>query len=88
MSYIKTGCHVYIQPTNSWAYGDAFEDSNLLILRLVAHDFKEPVQGFTVKHFTVEDWLYWFDEPSTSMKQPSTMICNSYTNHGYEGIPL
>lgn len=88
MPCTKTGCHVYLEPYNSWAYGDAFEDNNLLILRLVTHSHKGPVEGFRVQHFTVYNFLYWFDDRATSVSHPSTMISHNYVNHGYEGIPI
>jgi hypothetical protein len=85
---IKTGCSVFIECTNSWAYGDAFRIGDVTWFRLCEHSFKGPIRD--VMHFTVHDYAAWHDERATSMKQNSTMICgpSCVIDHGYGGVPI
>lgn len=85
MNCIKTGAHVYLDPYDEWAYGDAFQLGDHTYFRLYAKDFK-PIRP--VKHFTVYMIDQWWDEDKTSMEQNSTLIATAWRYHGYEGIAI
>lgn len=86
---IKTGCHVFLEPYCEYAYGDAFEEEGMLVLRLAARSLY-PINGNKVIHFTIRDWSSWFDADKTSMDQNSTLLSSPtfWTGHGYEGKSL
>lgn len=91
MTCIKTGCHVWLEPHQQWAYGDAFEMFGVHFFRLCEKRFhRDGGPILPTKHFTVTDWALWFDEDKTSQDHNSVMVCDpfSVTNHGYDGVPL
>ena len=79
MTCTKTGCHIYIEPYQEWAYGDAFELGSVAYFRIVQRSFT-PLDR--VQHYTVVDYDSWFDKDGTV----STLISDAFVSHGYEGI--
>lgn len=84
---IKTGCHVFIEPRNMWALGDAFRTNDVTWFRFCDTSISPTRDS---RHFTVHDFAAWYDEGKTSMRQNSTMICkpDHVTDHGYDGVPI
>lgn len=87
MTCIKTGCHIYAAPHNTYALGDAYELEGVTYFRLCATSEK-PIRP--VLHFRIHNWQDWFGRFSTTYETQSVMICNSadVENLGYEGVPL
>lgn len=82
---IKTGFHAFLAPHNSWLYGDAYQEEEIMVFRICQVTYERPIG---VRHFTIENYLTWFDENKTSMTQNSTMLARTVevTNHGYNGV--
>jgi len=89
MTCIKTGCHIYFKPHNSYGRGDAFRVAGAYIFRVVVED-PEPLDS--VVHFVVDDWSQWWNGVAHTDKgtSPATVVCYHETviNFGYEGRPL
>lgn len=91
MTCTKTGFHGWLEPHAVWLYGDAFQFGNVVWFRICrTHHINLAPPICPVLHFTIRDYLAWYDEVATSQKQNSTMICDilCVTNHGYEEKPL
>lgn len=88
MSCIKTGCYLFLEPYNLWAYGDAHMDTfeEVYIFRICQIETR-PIGPKL--HFTVRDWDYFFDGELVPKKN-ATMICPNIkvTNHGYDGVEV
>lgn len=86
MSCIRTGFHAYCAAYDCWLYGDAFADDSVFWFR-ICQVSERPQMG--VKHFTINDWLNWFDEPG-DQRHNSTMICRAehLESHDYDGVPV
>jgi hypothetical protein len=86
MSCIKTGCSLFLEPYGLWAYGDAHMDTyeEVYIFRIC--ELKRVTNS--VRHFTVRDWDYFFDEELVAKGRNATLIAPNIhvTNHGYDGI--
>ncbi len=95
MECIKTGCHIFLEEYQEYAYGDAFElaldindgeyEEKVLFFRLCARS-RKPIRP--IEHFIVRRIAQWWDADKTSMMQNSTLIASAANckNHGYEGI--
>jgi len=86
MTCIKTGCQIFIAPYQEFAYGDAFRVGNVYVFRLCERGFAH-ITG-PLKHFTIDNWVYWFDDAKTSQATNSTLIAEAsdVEDHGYDGI--
>jgi len=82
MQCTKTGCHIYIEQCNCYAYGDAFEGNGVALFRIVQIEF-EPISS--VLHYRVGDFDQWFDRDRKGVA--STLISSSFENLGYGGVP-
>lgn len=86
MTCIKTGCQVFLDGYQEYAYGDAFLIDGVYLFRLCERSFT-PI-NWPIKHFTIENYANWFDDDRTSQKINSTLIAEAkdVTDHGYDGI--
>lgn len=86
---IKTGCLVWLEEYDEWAYGDAYEGDDFFVFRLCERRFTE-FPGLPRKHFTIHRIAHWFDEQGTSQQNNSTLLAYAQwvENHGSEGIPV
>lgn len=89
MTCVKTGFYAYLEPHGMWLYGDAHQDryEEVYIFRICQ---KEHTPIGPKKHYTINNFDYWFDEEHTSQKRNSTMLCAviDVIDHGYEGISV
>jgi hypothetical protein len=93
MQCIKTGCHVWLDEYDEWAYGDAFQSdevmgSSVFVFRIVSMSFN-PIAP--KKHFTILkiDHLFRDGTSSKTLICPhTTTISETVINHGYDGIPV
>lgn len=89
MTCVKTGCHIYIIPYGTFAYGDAHEVDGVYFFRLV--DTSDgPIAG-TI-HYEVNNYDSWWDKDKNAEGgwTPSTMVCrgSDVLSYGYEGRAL
>lgn len=86
---VKTGCVVWLEEYNEWAYGDAFEGDDFFIFRLCQRRF-DHFPGQTRQHFTVHRIAHWFDDHRTSQEINSTLVAYAQhvENFGYEGVQI
>ena len=83
MTCVKTGCHIYIIPYGTFAYGDAHEVAGAMFFRLVQEGDK-PL--FPSLHYEINNYDSWWEKTLTNSKS-SVLICNSadVLSYGYEG---
>lgn len=91
MTCIKTGCLVYLEQYGEYVYGDAFEVSSVLVLRIVARYLAsdtELVQHGVMRHITVNRISEWWDKELTSQNNVTVLVAPPFgwTNHGYDGV--
>jgi hypothetical protein len=88
MTCVRTGCQIFVEPYQEYAYGDGFKVGNVYVFRLCKRSFS-PI-NWPIKHFTIENFEHWFDEDRTSQKTNSTMIVPAryVTDHGYDGVGI
>lgn len=87
MSCVKTGFHAFLETHGIFLYGDAFEVSGVLIFR-VCYMGREPARRR--KHYTIKNYLFWFDDEKTSDDYNSTLVVarEDVVSHGYDGIDV
>lgn len=96
MTCTKTGALIWVEQYHEWAYGDAFEVEtdhetgyNVVAYFNIVLRSRQPI-NYSVKHYTVHEIEYWFGphELDTNIEGKSVLIAATFTNHGYEGVPI
>jgi hypothetical protein len=84
MTCVKTGCHIYIIPYGTFAYGDAHEVDDVYFFRLVETKNTPTAE---VIHFEVNGYDSWWDKDKANPWQPSTLVVRGedVVSYGYEG---
>lgn len=89
MTCVKTGCHIYLIPYGTFAYGDAHEVAGALFFRLVSV-LDQPLSN--VLHYEINNFDSWwgkeFHSGVANITGPtSTLVCDSadVISYGYDG---
>lgn len=84
MTCVKTGCHIYIIPYGTYAYGDAHQVGDVFFFRLVLTTDDPPPH---VLHYEVNGFDSWWDRGQESGAHPSTLIAHvaDVIPYGYDG---
>lgn len=92
MTCVKTGCHIYIIPYGTFAYGDAHEVGGAMFFRLVKERGTPLAQ---VIHYEINNYDSWWDKNLMRGDQhnwgaSSTLVVKGedVLSYGYDGRPI